>query len=141
MLETLRNAFKIKDIRNRIIFTFLMLVAVSYTHLDVYKRQAWKKQGRFLPVHNGDPGRDKRRLLPVFEENNKKLENREKFYLLLPVSYTHLYGMNVNEKWMPFANTPHGFLIICIITLLILSLIHICCVIPFSSINKSTRSS
>ena len=28
MLETLRNAFKIKDIRNRIIFTFLMLVVI-----------------------------------------------------------------------------------------------------------------
>lgn len=28
MLETLRNAFKIKDIRNRILFTFLMMVVV-----------------------------------------------------------------------------------------------------------------
>ena len=28
MLETLRNAFKIKDIRTRIIFTFLMLVVI-----------------------------------------------------------------------------------------------------------------
>lgn len=28
MLETLRNAFKIKDIRNRIIFTFLMLIII-----------------------------------------------------------------------------------------------------------------
>ena len=28
MLETLRNAFKIKDIRNRILFTFAMLVVV-----------------------------------------------------------------------------------------------------------------
>jgi preprotein translocase subunit SecY len=28
MLETLRNAFKVKDIRNRIIFTFLMLVVI-----------------------------------------------------------------------------------------------------------------
>ncbi len=28
MLETLRNAFKIKDIRNRIIFTFLMLIVI-----------------------------------------------------------------------------------------------------------------
>ena len=28
MLETLRNAFKIKDIRKRIIFTFLMLVVI-----------------------------------------------------------------------------------------------------------------
>ena len=28
MLETLRNAFKVKDIRNRIVFTFLMLVLI-----------------------------------------------------------------------------------------------------------------
>lgn len=28
MLETLRNAFKVKDIRNRILFTFLMLVVI-----------------------------------------------------------------------------------------------------------------
>ena len=28
MLETLRNAFKIKDIRNRIIFTFIMLIVI-----------------------------------------------------------------------------------------------------------------
>ena len=28
MLETLRNAFKIKDIRDRIIFTFLMLIVI-----------------------------------------------------------------------------------------------------------------
>ena len=28
MLKTLRNAFKIKDIRKRIIFTFLMLIVI-----------------------------------------------------------------------------------------------------------------
>ena len=28
MLETLRNAFKIKDIRDRIIFTFFMLIVI-----------------------------------------------------------------------------------------------------------------
>ena len=28
MLETLRNAFKIKDIRNRILFTFMMLIVI-----------------------------------------------------------------------------------------------------------------
>ena len=26
MLKTLRNAFKIKDVRNRILFTFMMLI-------------------------------------------------------------------------------------------------------------------
>jgi len=30
-----------------------------------------------------------------------------------------IYGMNVDERWMPFANTPHGFLLICVLTLLI----------------------
>ena len=34
MLETLRNAFKIKDIRKKIIFTFL---TVSYTHLRAHE--------------------------------------------------------------------------------------------------------
>lgn len=29
MLETLRNAFKVKDIRNRILFTFLMLIVIE----------------------------------------------------------------------------------------------------------------
>ena len=28
MLKTLRNAFKIKDIRNRILFTFMMLIVI-----------------------------------------------------------------------------------------------------------------
>ena len=28
MLETLRNAFKIKDIRNKIIYTFIMLIVI-----------------------------------------------------------------------------------------------------------------
>ena len=28
MLKTLRNAFKIKDVRNRILFTFMMLIII-----------------------------------------------------------------------------------------------------------------
>lgn len=39
--------------------------------------------------------------------------------MAIPTVISGIYGMNVNEKWMPFANTPHGFLIICIVTLLI----------------------
>ena len=65
MFQTLKNAFKVKEIRNRLLYTFGMLIvirfgsqlpvpgvnptylkdffqntiAVSYTHLDVYKRQ------------------------------------------------------------------------------------------------------
>ena len=39
--------------------------------------------------------------------------------LAIPTVISGIYGMNVNERWMPFANTPHGFLIICVITVLI----------------------
>ena len=39
--------------------------------------------------------------------------------MAIPTVISGIYGMNVNENWMPFANTPHGSLIICIITLLI----------------------
>lgn len=39
--------------------------------------------------------------------------------MAIPTVISGLYGMNVNEKWMPLANTPHGFLLICLITLLI----------------------
>lgn len=39
--------------------------------------------------------------------------------MAIPTVISGIYGMNVNEKWMPFANTPHGFLIICLLTLLI----------------------
>lgn len=37
----------------------------------------------------------------------------------IPTIISGLYGMNVNEKWMPLANTPYGFLIICVLTLLV----------------------
>ena len=39
--------------------------------------------------------------------------------MAIPTVISGIYGMNVDERWMPFANTPHGFLIICILTLLI----------------------
>ena len=39
--------------------------------------------------------------------------------MAIPTFISGIYGMNVDERWMPFANTPHGFLIICILTLLI----------------------
>ncbi len=39
--------------------------------------------------------------------------------MAIPTVISGIYGMNVNEKWMPFANTPYGFLIICVLTLLI----------------------
>lgn len=39
--------------------------------------------------------------------------------MAIPTVISGIYGMNVDERWMPFADTPHGFLIICVITLLI----------------------
>ena len=37
LLETIRNGWKVVDLRKKIFYTVL---TVSYTHLDVYKRQA-----------------------------------------------------------------------------------------------------
>ena len=39
--------------------------------------------------------------------------------MAIPTVISGIYGMNVDERWMPLAHTPHGFLIICLITLLI----------------------
>ena len=43
MFQTFRNEWKIPELKNRLLFTLAILVvyrlAVSYTHLDVYKRQ------------------------------------------------------------------------------------------------------
>ncbi len=39
--------------------------------------------------------------------------------MAVPTVISGLYGMNVDEKWMPFSDTPYGFLIICVLTLLI----------------------
>lgn len=39
----------------------------------------------------------------------------------IPTLVSGLYGMNVNSKWMPLADTPHGFMIICVLILFICS--------------------
>ena len=39
--------------------------------------------------------------------------------MAIPTVISGIYGMNVDERWMPFSDTPYGFLIICVITLLI----------------------
>ena len=39
--------------------------------------------------------------------------------MAIPTVISGMYGMNVEEKWMPLSDTPHGFLIICVLTLLI----------------------
>lgn len=38
--------------------------------------------------------------------------------MAIPTIISGIYGMNVDERWMPFADTPHGFVIICVIILL-----------------------
>ena len=39
--------------------------------------------------------------------------------MAIPTVISGIYGMNVDARWMPLSDTPHGFLIICIITLFI----------------------
>lgn len=43
----------------------------------------------------------------------------------IPTIISGIYGMNVSSKWMPLSNTPYGFTIICVITLLICILVII----------------
>ncbi|MDD2980636.1 MAG: magnesium transporter CorA family protein [Hespellia sp.] len=53
---------------------------------------------------------------------NNRLNNVMKFLtsitlvMAIPTIISGLYGMNVSGNWMPLSTTPHGFLIICIIT-------------------------
>ncbi len=39
--------------------------------------------------------------------------------MAIPTVISGIYGMNVDERWMPLANTPYGFLIICVIIVLV----------------------
>ncbi|MDD6058620.1 MAG: magnesium transporter CorA family protein [Clostridiales bacterium] len=39
--------------------------------------------------------------------------------MAIPAAISGIYGMNVDEKWMPFSDTPYGFLIICALILCI----------------------
>ena len=43
--------------------------------------------------------------------------------MAIPTIISGIYGMNVDEKWMPLANTPFGFGIICMLTLLLCILV------------------
>ena len=50
---------------------------------------------------------------------NNRLNNVMKFLasitlvMAIPTIISGIYGMNVSGKWMPLAQTPHGFAIIC----------------------------
>lgn len=39
--------------------------------------------------------------------------------MAVPTIISGFYGMNVDEQWMPFADTPYGFAIICVLTLIV----------------------
>ena len=56
---------------------------------------------------------------------NNRLNNVMKYLaaitivMSIPTIISGLWGMNVGGEWMPFSSTPHGFAIICLITLLL----------------------
>ncbi len=56
---------------------------------------------------------------------NNRLNNAMKYLaaitivMSIPTIVSGLWGMNVSGKWMPFSETPHGFLVICLATLVI----------------------
>jgi magnesium transporter len=45
--------------------------------------------------------------------------------MAIPTVISGIYGMNLNSKWMPLANTPHGFAIVCGIILVICILVFL----------------
>ena len=49
--------------------------------------------------------------------NTMKLLTSLTIVLAIPTMISGLYGMNVNEQWVPFANMQFGFAIICAIIL------------------------
>ena len=66
---------------------------------------------------------------------NNRLNNAMKYLaaitivMSIPTIISGLWGMNVSGQWMPLSATPHGFAIICLITLLI-------CVIAMIILHK-----
>ena len=84
----------------------------------VENRQAIEMTSIYRDIINGT-----RELMSSVIDN--RLNNVMKYLtsitivMAIPTVISGIYGMNVNEKWMPFANTPHGFLLICVLTLLI----------------------
>ncbi len=66
---------------------------------------------------------------------NNRLNNAMKYLaaitivMSIPTIISGLWGMNVAGKWMPLSETPHGFTILCVITLLI-------CVIAMIILHK-----
>ena len=84
----------------------------------VENRQAIEMTSIYRDIINGT-----RELMSSVIDN--RLNNAMKYLtsitivMAIPTVISGIYGMNVDEKWMPCADTPHGFLIICVLTLLI----------------------
>ena len=49
--------------------------------------------------------------------------------MAVPTVISGIYGMNVNAQWVPFANTAHGFAIVC-------GIIVIVCILVFLLMRK-----
>lgn len=84
----------------------------------VENRQAIEMTSIYRDIINGT-----RELMSSVVDNrlNNVMKSLTSITLVMgiPTLVSGLYGMNVNTKWMPLANTAYGFGIICIITLVI----------------------
>lgn len=84
----------------------------------VENRQAIEMTSIYRDIINGT-----RELMSSVIDN--RLNNVMKYLtsitvvMAVPTVISGLYGMNVDERWMPFSDTPYGFAIICVLTLLI----------------------
>ena len=91
---------------------------------DKENKQAIEMTGIYRDIINGT-----RELMSTVIDN--RLNNVMKsltiitLVMAIPTVVSGIYGMNVNAKWVPFANTAHGFTIICGIIIIICILILI----------------
>ncbi len=84
----------------------------------VENRQAIEMTSIYRDIINGT-----RELMSAVLDN--RLNNVMKYLtsitivMAIPTVISGIYGMNVDERWMPLSDTPYGFLIICAVTLFI----------------------
>ncbi len=84
----------------------------------VENRQAIEMTSIYRDIINGT-----RELMSAVLDN--RLNNVMKYLtsitmvMAIPTVISGIYGMNVDERWMPLSDTPYGFLIICGITVII----------------------
>lgn len=94
----------------------------------IENRQAIEMNSIYRDVINGT-----RELMSSVIDN--RLNNVMKYLtsitlvMAIPTIISGIYGMNVAAEWMPLANTPHGFTIICVIILLI-------CIVSFMILKR-----